>query len=48
MASGAGIVIRIVSAGSWDVGCNSYGMEPADIVQQKFTGMAEQTLQWAV
>lgn len=47
MASGAGIVIRIVSAGSW-VGCNSCGMEPTDIVQQKFTGMAEQTLQRAV
>lgn len=30
--SGAGVVIRIAAAGSWDVGCNSCGMEPADLV----------------
>lgn len=32
MASGAGMVIRMAAAGSWDVGCSSCGMEPADLV----------------
>lgn len=35
MASGAGTVIRTVAAGSWDVGCSSCGMEPADLVLAK-------------